>query len=152
MCIDWQNKTDFEIADTFLELLESILESVLQHLHLSPKGCELLLVNNAEIAGLNAQFRGIEEATDVLSFPLDAHFAPILGSIVISVEYARQVSSSLKHSLEDEIALLFIHGLLHLLGFDHERDNGEQRNLEAQLVLQFSLPHSLIVRNGEEKC
>ena len=73
-----------------------------------------------------------------------------LGSIVISSEHVINKAKELKHSISDEVTLLFIHGLLHLLGFDHEVDNGEMRDEEAKLIKQFSLPDSLIVRTHKE--
>ncbi len=51
-----------------------------------------------------------------------------------------------KHSTDDEVALLFIHGILHLLGYDHEADSGEMRDMERELIEKFNLPDSLIVR------
>lgn len=70
-----------------------------------------------------------------------------LGSIVISVDYAQEKANEFNHTLEEEITLLFIHGLLHLLGFDHEVDKGEHRTKEEELINTFNLPNSLIVRN-----
>lgn len=122
------------------------MQTLLQDLNLPSKSCELLFVDNAKIASINAEFRGIQSPTDVLSFPLESEFSPILGSIIISVETAQAMSQRLKHTLEEEIALLFIHGILHLVGFDHESDNGEQRAKEEELVIKFHLPSSLIVR------
>ena len=69
-----------------------------------------------------------------------------LGSIVISVDYVTEVAKRLGHSYDEELSLLFIHGLLHLLGYDHEVDNGEMREREAKLIKTFNLPKSLIVR------
>lgn len=126
------------------------MQTLLQDLNLPSKSCELLFVDNAKIASINAEFRDVQSPTDVLSFPLESEFSPILGSIIISVEYAQEVSQKLKHTLEEEIALLFIHGILHLVGFDHETDNGEQRAKEEELVIKFHLPSSLIVRTQSQ--
>lgn len=144
--IDIDNQSNFTLKQEFVALLNSILEAILQDLKLPLKPCELLLVDNTKITQFNAEFRGIATPTDVLSFPLNTEFSPILGSIIISVEYAQEVSQKLKHSTEEEIALLFIHGILHLVGFDHEVDKGEQRIKEEEFVLKFHLPKSLIVR------
>ncbi|WP_297813407.1 rRNA maturation RNase YbeY [uncultured Helicobacter sp.] len=144
--IDIDNQSNFTLKEEFLVFLDSILQTTLQDLKLPPKSCELLLVDNAKIAAFNSEFRGINSPTDVLSFPLESEFSLILGSVIISVEYAQKVSQELKHTLEDEIALLFIHGILHLVGFNHEIDNGEQRVKEGELVTKFHLPQSLIVR------
>jgi probable rRNA maturation factor len=72
-----------------------------------------------------------------------------LGSIVICSEYVVQKAKEFGHTDDDEFALLFIHGVLHLLGYDHEVDNGEMRQEEARLIQKFHLPESLIIRNEE---
>jgi len=69
-----------------------------------------------------------------------------LGSIVISALHVETLAKELGHTNDDELALLFTHGLLHLLGYDHEVDNGEMREKELQLIEKFNLPKSLIVR------
>ncbi|KIM08101.1 MAG: heat-shock protein [Sulfurovum sp. PC08-66] len=127
-----------------IDVLEELLES------LSAAEVELVLCDNPTITLLNLEHRGIDKPTDVLSFPLvrDFDFMP-LGSVVISIETAQEVAQTLGHSLQDEIALLFIHGVLHLLGYDHEIDNGEMRAKEEALIEQFGLPNSLIVRTEE---
>ena len=135
--IDIDNQTDLNIP---LTLIEKIAAS------LTNKEIDLLIVNNAQMQEINKEHRHIDAATDVLSFPFeDIPMAP-LGSLVISADYVRNISSELKHTNEDEFCLLFIHGLLHLLGFDHEIDNGEMRQKEKELIEAFSLPKSLIIR------
>ena len=83
----------------------------------------------------------------MLSFPLDGTKKDPLGSIIISIDYVYKASKELGHLAQDEFVLLFIHGLLHLLGYDHEVDNGEMRKEEEKLIKMFNLPKSLIVRN-----
>lgn len=150
MRIDIDNQSGIVLDSTFLEFLESIFFNILEDLGLGEKECELLLVDNAKIQAINLEFRGINQATDVLSFPLESEFSSLLGSVVISTEYAQNVAPKLGHCLKDEIALLFIHGILHLAGFDHETDNGEQRAKEAEIVENFRLPQSLIVRTQSQ--
>lgn len=118
--------------------------------HLSDAEIELILTDNDEIAEINREFRGIDKATDVLSFPSDPFPGAPLGSIVISVDKVESVATELGHSQNDELALLFIHGMLHLMGYDHEVDNGEMRAKEIELIEKFNLPKSLIVRTLEE--
>jgi probable rRNA maturation factor len=72
-----------------------------------------------------------------------------LGSIVISADFVKQKAEEFNHSVDDEFSLLFIHGLLHLLGYDHELDSGEMREKERELIELFRLPLSLIVRTEE---
>lgn len=138
--IDFDNQTDFNIE---ISSLESILND------LTPKDIELILVHNEEIKELNLEHRNIDKATDVLSFPLEFDMAHMpLGAIVISVDFVEEKAKEYKHTFEDELKLLFIHGLLHLLGFDHEVDEGEHRNKEEELIKKHKLPNSLIVRNS----
>ena len=126
------------------------LENICQYLNIN-RDLELIITNDENIKQLNKEHRGVDKATDVLSFPLeDIDFMP-LGSIVISIDMAKKVANSLGHSVDDEITLLFIHGLLHLLGFDHEVDNGEMREKEEDIIKHFNLPKSLIVRVEGEK-
>lgn len=139
--IELDNRTD-KIYD--LDRLTQIADA------LTTEEIELILTDNDEIAAINREFRNIDKATDVLSFPSDPFPGAPLGSIVISVDKVHSVSEELGHSEDDEIALLFIHGLLHLKGFDHEIDSGEMRNKEVELIEKFHLPKSLIVRTLEE--
>ena len=182
---------------------------------------ELIFVRGEEMRRLNAQTRGIDKTTDVLSFPLDpaafagfggdlseensAHensddknldaansagentvarnsasknfntensesessndenlknenfdgenFAPaLLGSVVINLDLVELKAAQLGHGRDDETALLFTHGLLHVLGFDHESDSGQMRAKECEIIEKFRLPKSLIVRTeGSEE-
>ncbi len=109
---------------------------------------ELIFTDNKEIQEINLTARGFDKPTDVLSFPYEKMPNTPFGSIVISYEYVEKYSREFEHSFQDEFNLLFIHGLLHLLGFDHEKDNGEQRAKEEELIQKYNLPSSLIVRNS----
>lgn len=114
---------------------------------LSPKDVELIFVENEEMRELNLKHRNKNKSTDVLSFPLQTiNEALPLGSIVINKTLAQEKAKEFHHSLKDEISLLFIHAMLHLLGFDHEKDKGEMRQKEEELIHLFKLPQSLIVR------
>ena len=138
--IDLDNSTSYDID---LASLEAIKESLTQ------KDIELLVVHNDEIQELNKEHRNIDKATGVLSFPMDFEFDNMpLGSIVISVDYVEEKAKEYGHTFNEEFNLLFIHGLLHLLGFDHEIDNGEHRAKEEELIKSFNLPDNLIVRNS----
>jgi probable rRNA maturation factor len=142
MQIHIDNRTDYSVNTS---LLASIAAS------LTSRDIEVILTDNAAIRELNAAHRGKDKATDVLSFPLEGDMPHMpLGSIVISVEYAQDKAEAFGHTLDDEIALLFIHGLLHLLGYDHETDNGEMRKKERDIIEAFELPQSLIVRTEGE--
>ena len=179
---------------------------------------ELIFVRGKEMRQLNAQTRGIDKTTDVLSFPLDpaafagfgedfseensanensgdknpyaansasentgaansasknsntinsensegespndknlknenfdgGNFIPaLLGSVVINLDLVELKAAQLGHGRDDETALLFTHGLLHVLGYDHESDDGQMRAKECEIIEKFRLPKSLIVR------
>ena len=109
---------------------------------------ELVFVNDDEMREINHEQRGIDKATDVLSFPYEQVSGGLMGSVVISTDTASRVASELGHSIEYEIALLFLHGVLHILGYDHEIDNGQMRQKEKEVIEHFSLPDSLIIRNS----
>lgn len=93
----------------------------------------IAFVSDKRIRGLNRQFRGMDKATDVLSFPADGPGELNLGDIAISTETAATQAKENGLSFDDEIAQLILHGLLHLSGYDHETDNGEMNRLELQL-------------------
>ena len=109
---------------------------------------ELVFVNDDEMRKINHEHRGIDKATDVLSFPYEQVSGGLMGSVVISTDTASRVASELGHSIEREIALLFLHGVLHILGYDHEIDGGQMRQKEKEVIEHFSLPDSLIIRNS----
>jgi probable rRNA maturation factor len=111
----------------------------------------VLVTSNATIRLLNRRFRRKDEATDVLSFPaLAASFkgdaAHLVGDIAISAEIAAANAAQLGHGVGEEIKILILHGLLHLAGFDHERDNGNMARKEAHLRQVLKLPSALIER------
>lgn len=138
--IELENNTSHQIDISSLENIANTLTT---------KDIELLVVQNDEIQELNKEHRNIDKATDVLSFPMDFDFPNMpLGSIVISSDFVEEKAKEYAHTFNEEFSLLFIHGLLHLLGYDHEIDEGEHRTKEEELIKQFNLPDSLIVRNS----
>ena len=97
----------------------------------SESSATIAFVSDKRIRELNRQFRGIDKATDVLSFPAEEESH--LGDVAVSVETAATQAKENGLTLEQEIAQLILHGLLHLSGFDHETDNGEMNRLELRL-------------------
>ena len=144
--IDLDNQTTLAVD---LVALEKIAET------LSSKEVELVITDDKSMQALNSEHRGKENLTDVLSFPMDAPFTDQsifgmpLGSIVIAASFVKEKAKSFGHTEQDELSLLFIHGMLHLLGFDHEVDEGKMRAREKELIETFDLPKSLIVRTEE---
>lgn len=105
-------------------------------------GFSVVLISDEAMRRFNRQFAGEDQPTDVLSFPADgsALLEPgennYLGDILVSVETADRQK---KAGLEEEIKVLMLHGLLHLLGYDHAVDQGEMEQLENRLKGEFSL-------------
>ena len=93
----------------------------------------IAFVSDQAIRQLNQQFRGIDKATDVLSFPSDEPDETHLGDIAISVDTAIVQAKENGLEFDDELAQLILHGLLHLSGYDHETDDGEMNRLELRL-------------------
>lgn len=135
--IELDNTTSLEVQIHFLNEIADLFTN---------KDIELLITSNSEIQKINFQHRNIDKSTDVLSFPYEDMPMSPLGSIVISAEYVQEKSKEFSHKESDELALLFIHGLLHILGYDHEVDEGQMRKKEKELIEQFNLPKSLIIR------
>jgi probable rRNA maturation factor len=111
---------------------------VLRALDLADSELSIRLVDDAEIAHWNARYRGRPRATDVLSFSLveGAHAerrGALLGDVVISVATAERHARALGRTLAQELDVLALHGFLHVLGYDHETDDGTMDRLEGKL-------------------
>lgn len=105
---------------------------------------DVLVASNGDLRRLNRRFRGLDQPTDVLSFPPAGQGLP--GDLAISGAIARANARRLGHSAADELKVLILHGLLHLAGYDHERDAGEMRRKEERLRRALGLPGGLIAR------
>jgi len=117
----------------------------------------IALISDARARALNRAYRGKDYATDVLSFPaepLDSWWRravtnpeQFVGEIVIARGVARRQAHAAGHEPSTELRVLALHGLLHLLGYDHERDNGEMRSIERRLRRKGGLREGLIERS-----
>jgi probable rRNA maturation factor len=103
------------------------------------------IVPDARVQALNRQYRRKDKATDVLSFP--AEEPGELGDVVIALGVARRQAAAAGHPLGTELRILALHGLLHLLGYDHEQDDGRMFRLERQLRRRGGLREGLIERS-----
>lgn len=104
----------------------------------------IALVSDKRMRALNRQFRGKDKVTDVLSFPSGER--GFMGDIVIAAAVARKQAAAAGHSVQTEIRILALHGLLHLLGHDHEQDDGKMARIEARLRKKAGLKEGLIER------
>jgi len=113
-------------------------------------GC--LITTDEEMRRWNREFRRQDHPTDVLSFPVDSLGGPpacqevYLGEIAISFERAKEQAGEFGHSVIQEIEILMLHGLLHLLGMDHEADRGQMSRAERKWRASLGLPAGLIER------
>ena len=105
------------------------------------------IVSDGRVRALNRRFLGRDAATDVLSFP--AGGGPHLGDVVIAGGVARRQARAQKHPLGTELRVLALHGLLHLLGYDHEADAGRMARVERRLRRRAGLPAGLIERERQ---
>jgi len=109
----------------------------------------IAILPDAKVKTLNRKYRRKNAGTDVLSFPEKGSGpTPFLGNIAISRGIARKQARLLGHSLATELRVLALHGLLHLLGYDHEVDNGRMARAEARLRRKARLPLGLIARSS----
>lgn len=114
--------------------LARVARGYLAALALPAAELSLLLVGDRAIRSLNRRWRGKDRATDVLSFPA-AGPGPLLGDVVISLDTARRAAAEARRALEDELDRYLAHGLLHLLGHDHERPAEARRMARAEDAL-----------------
>jgi probable rRNA maturation factor len=130
--IKWEKRPSSPAADRLRRVIAGCLESVGR----SESEVHLLITGDDRIRALNRRYRDIDRATDVLSFP-DGDLLPsgvtLLGEIVISLDTARRQARELGHDELRELAELALHGVLHLLGYDHDNDRGQMNALEIEL-------------------
>ena len=119
------------------------LEFVLDCLNRQPSEVSVRIVDEQEITSLNAQYRGLEKATNVLSFPagISVDEVEVLGDIVICSKVVKLESDQYGKAFSDRYAHMLIHGLLHLLGYDHMEEAAQSRmeQLEIDLLLRLGM-------------
>lgn len=148
--INWENDQNVvELSNDLLDKLQQLTDVLESMEQLEAGEVGLLFVDNEAIRELNAEYRNLDKPTDVLSFAIqeshedelqitfddeiDAQSIPNLyGDIVISLERAQEQSEDYGHSLLREICFLYVHGFLHLLGYDHLDADDERQMLERQ--------------------
>jgi len=121
---------------------------------LAPSPFSVCLLSDRSIRGYNLRFRQKNETTDVLSFPMgppEIGGENYLGDILISVETANRNAARFGLRLENELKVLVLHGLLHLMGQDHERDHGQMARNERRWAARLGLAHGLLSRNPSRR-
>jgi len=134
--------------------LKKQINIALQHLSLEEKELSVLLVNDRKIKSLNQSFRDKNTPTDVLSFPQfedeEGFDSILLGDVVVSLETAERQAKEHGLAFEEEVVLLIAHGLLHLLGYDHEISAKEEKRMQRKTLELFQLifPHKKSTGNN----
>lgn len=128
----FENDQDIiEYRDDFEDLIKRAVEGTLEYEGFT-KNCEISITftDNENIRLLNKEYRDIDRETDVLSFPMDDDGDEVvLGDVVISLEKAKEQAEEYGHSLEREISFLCVHSCLHLLGYDHETSEEDEKEM-----------------------
>lgn len=130
----------YEITNELEELIELVAKESLKVEEMdSNYEISLSFVTDEEIKELNRDYRGIDNSTDVLSFPIEDEFnlsLPLLGDIVISLDTAYRQAGEYKHSIKRELAYLVCHSMFHLFGYNHleEKDKEEMRSKEKRVM------------------
>lgn len=162
-CSDMDWATEAKSLEKPLQwVLEQTLKSMRHHRYFAkwktwggqPHALGLLICSDADIRTYNREYRNIDKATDVLSFPsIEGGPVPVLGAegylgdMIISLETVERASMRMKRPLADELVEVFVHGILHLLGFDHvvgkgvtKKDASEMKSLQAELFAELRAP------------
>lgn len=152
LTLAWNNEQEvMEVKEELISLLEKLLQEAGKAEGIEDGEVALTFVTDEAIHELNREYRGIDRPTDVLSFAMNESLdeemdivfeleegeeledlGDELGDIIISVERARSQSEEYGHSLEREIGFLFVHGFLHLLGYDHQDTASEKVMMDKQ--------------------
>lgn len=144
MTVYIDNRSTFEWGEKWEEIVKKAVRTSLEYEEFEQR-CEISIsiVTNEEIQKLNKEFRNIDRATDVLSFPqltfeeeeiadVNENDEIILGDIIISIEKAKEQAEEYGHSLEREVAFLTVHSMLHLMGYDHMEQEEEKEMFQKQ--------------------
>ncbi|MBD8496716.1 rRNA maturation RNase YbeY [Paenibacillus arenosi] len=150
--LEWSNEQSiYPISEALIQKLERLLEEAAQMEGIVEGEVALTFVDDERIHELNRDYRQIDRPTDVLSFALNesvdeemdilyevedeqelASLGDMLGDIIISTERAHAQADEYGHSLDREIGFLFVHGFLHLIGYDHQDDESERVMMDKQ--------------------
>ena len=127
-----------------LRPLDKFSQRALRQLKLKRGSANIALITDAEIARLNKIYRKKDKPTDVLSFPVQSSAKrpdrkKFLGDVAIAPAVARRYAKKNSRTLENEICILILHGILHLLGYDHETDRGQMDRIEHRLRRKLGL-------------
>lgn len=163
MTLDFENESDKELGLELYELAEQVISCALDYMDCPYEAqVSLLITDNEEIRQLNREHRGIDRATDVLSFPMVDYETPgdfsfleeegtdcfepdsgelMLGDIVISADKVLEQAQEYGHSTKREYAFLITHSMLHLMGYDHmtQSEAAQMEQLQEEILKQLNI-------------
>jgi probable rRNA maturation factor len=151
---DVEFQIESEADEELLARLKQAAETVLRDEGPNPPvALTILLAGDDRLRELNRLYRGYDEPTDVLSFPSGESFPEIesyLGDIAISVPMAGRQAAQGKHTLAEELVLLVVHGILHLLGYDHVEpsDRAEMWSVQHRILMQLGVEKVALALDG----
>ncbi len=139
------NNTDEKLKE--IESLRDFIDFAITYLKLEHVVFNVIIINNEEIHRMNKEYRGVDRPTDVISFALEdddtfiSTDVRVLGDIYISIDKAKEQAESYGHSLKRELSFLTIHGILHLLGYDHMTNEEEKEmfNLQEMILNEYGI-------------
>ncbi len=121
------------------DIIEKVVNKALEKEKIKKASCSIIIVDNDYIHKLNKEYRGINRPTDVISFALEDDKTMVipdeirlLGDIYISIDKAKEQAKEYGHSLERELCFLAVHGIYHLLGYDHEKEEAAEIMFKKQ--------------------
>ena len=135
--MQYQINDEFGYSEDY-DYLDSLIERVLTQEKATDRVFSIIFVDNEKIHELNKQFRGVDRPTDVISFALEdaeeefLSTIRVLGDIYISIPKMQEQAKEYGHSEKRELAFLVVHGLLHLLGYDHQTEEEEKVMFQIQ--------------------
>ena len=150
--------TEIDPLSCSLQQLEKTAETLLMHTGRKDNELSILLVDDRRMTELNSSYRGKGTPTNVLSFPMldpeeeESGMPLLLGDIVISIDTAEREATEMGRSLDDYLAILLVHGYVHLLGFDHEQGEEEEaamRAMEKKFLDLLAVPGNGLSPLGE---
>lgn len=153
--IDVQNEAGYPVdVESLVRAAETVLS---EHDIDADSAMSVVITDNASVAALNLQFRGVDSPTDVLSFPMDAPpmpgEPPYLGDLVIAYPYSAAQAEREAYAIRDGLMLEVVHGTLHLLGYDHDTDENRAAMWAAQdrALIALSVPTSIVPRLEDDE-
>ena len=138
--------------------IESLLEKSIKFLNIENAMFNIIIIDDERIHSINKEYRGIDRPTDVISFALEdsdkveGMEIRVLGDIYVSIETARRQAYEYFNTEKEELRFLIIHGLLHLLGYDHMKpeDEKEMMSLEEEVLINYDPERKSRKNRGEE--